>query len=80
MVTMSTGDFTHIKAISHNTGKTHAITAIVFLLCALLKKSIHPSCPNKSEKIRVRAANAENIVEKRTIKDPKRKNPLAQLP
>ena len=80
IVTINTGDLTKNKAINHKTGKTQANVAIVFFRCLRLKKSIHLSCPNKSEKIRVLAASAENKVEKRTTNEPNKKKPFAQMP
>ena len=80
MVTIITGDFTHNNAINHNTGKTQAKIATVFFLCLTFQKSIQPTWPNKSENIRVRAANAENKVENNTTKEPNRKKSLAHAP
>ena len=62
--------------MTHNSGKIHAKIATVFLRCFLLKKSIHPNWPNKSENIRVRAASAENS----TTNEPNKKNVFAQGP
>ena len=80
MVTIITGDLTTNSAINHNTGKIHAEAATVFFRCFLLKKSIQCNWPNKSEKIRVRAASAEKSVEKSTINEPNRKKLLVYPP